>query len=228
MKKLILAFIFLAIFIAGPAHALQFGFTHITNNNAGDVTIGETQLFVDVTDAGSDQILFTFSNFGPADSAITKTHFDDDASVFNTNGIAAIIDGDPGVDFSIGTNPAQLPGGGSITPAFGEVIPPGSDIKTLANFWAGSQGSPPGVDPGESLGILFDLEDDFDSVINALNSGNLRIGIHVQAFTSGGSESFVNNGPTPNPIPEPATMLLLGCGLVGLAGFGRKKFFKKP
>lgn len=34
------------------------------------------------------------------------------------------------------------------------------------------------------------------------------------------------SGYTASPVPEPATMLLLGGGLVGLAGFGRKKFKK--
>jgi hypothetical protein len=32
-------------------------------------------------------------------------------------------------------------------------------------------------------------------------------------------------GPGPTPIAEPATMILLGCGLGGLTVFGRRKFF---
>ena len=84
-----------------------------------------------------------------------------------------------------------------------------------------------GVNPNERIGILFNFEGDlFDNVIAAIDTGQLRIGIHVQGFASGGSESFVT-GNGISSVPEPAAMLLLGGGLICFAVVGRKKFYKK-
>ena len=51
------------------------------------------------------------------------------------------------------------------------------------------------------------------------------------AFIFGDGESFMAIDDvtlqSSAPVPEPATMLLLGFGLVGFAGFGRKKFIRK-
>jgi hypothetical protein len=41
------------------------------------------------------------------------------------------------------------------------------------------------------------------------------------------SQTTDANDPSPAPTPEPMTLVLLGSGLVVLAGAGRKKFFKK-
>jgi len=45
--------------------------------------------------------------------------------------------------------------------------------------------------------------------------------------TSTGSNEVVGGDSPVASVPEPATILLLGSGLVGLAVIGRKKFFKK-
>ncbi|MGH0029483.1 MAG: PEP-CTERM sorting domain-containing protein, partial [Myxococcota bacterium] len=49
-------------------------------------------------------------------------------------------------------------------------------------------------------------------VVTDLTTGDLRIGIHVIGFSSGGSESFINT-----PVPEPGTAVLLGAGLAATA-----------
>lgn len=214
-RTLLALFSVLPLLIVTSASALPFGFYNITKNNSTDARIGEAQLFVEVTKGpGSNQALFTFFNIGPAASSITKIYFDDSTLLKD---IAAITNS-LGVKFSRPATPKNLPGGKNATPPF-EVTP---------GFSVGSDSpvQPNGVNPGETLGLLLRLQNGktWDDVIMQLQGGSLHIGIHVQGFASGGSESFVN---TPTPVPEPGTLLLVSTGLVSLLGlrWRRKKYY---
>ncbi len=103
----------LGVLSVGSAHAVTVGFDAITNNTVGDPAIGEAQLFVDVTDPGDDQVLFTFFNTGPAASSITDVYFDDGDLL----GIASIIQ-DTGVDFTELARPRNLPSANNASPPF--------------------------------------------------------------------------------------------------------------
>jgi hypothetical protein len=196
----------LCLFSGAPAAAVTYGFNScVTNNLASDCAIGQSQTSVDVTDPGSNRIAFTFHNVGAGASSITQAYWDDSplASIFS-------ITGSSGVDFSSGAFPPNLPGANNAVPPFD------------ASFSVGANAPVPldGVNPGETLTVTFNLAtgQTFANAITALNSGALRVGIHVQGFASGGSEGFVNGGV----IPEPGTFALVAGGLVSL-GVARRR-----
>ena len=183
-------------------------FDCITYNSTTDCSIGENQLSIEINDIGNNQVEFIFLNTGLEDSSIEGVYFDDGSLL----GISYLIDKDDGVgglagvDFTGGSaSPPKLPGDNIANPKF--IVTSGfladSDPPTSKN----------GVNPNEWLGVVFDLQAgrEFEDVLTELGNGDLRIGMHVIAFESGGSESFVNNAFT---VPLPAPVMLFASGIL--------------
>ncbi len=61
--------------------------------------------------------------------------------------------------------------------------------------------------------------------VSDLLAGDTYFNIHDAVFPSGEIRGQLD--PVSQPIPEPTTMFLLSSGLIGLAGYEGKRFFKK-
>lgn len=237
------------LFVSQPASAgmVTLDFTNISNNS-GQAAAVATQLKVVVADQfvdlntlfpsvyantaaneiaapGSGHLRFIFANLGSIAASITDVYFDDGTLL----GISSIFSS-LGVAFDDPATPSNLPGGGSITPAF----------VTSAGFSADSESpvSTNGVNPGEWLVIDFELINgkNYTSTYDALVLGGtnggaadaLRIGLHVQSIgTSGDSDGFVNLPPTDvntnEEVPEPASIVLAAIGGLGAVVAGRRR-----
>ena len=142
---------------------------------------------------------------------ISKVFFDDKNSFFDDDTYLSsplINIGNVGqVGFNGGASKDQLPQGGN-----------GFDTDYAFSLNTG-EGNEFGIQAGESLGLSF--TGDYNLVISALKSGDLKLGLHVQALPNDQSDSYISsNGNTEN-TPEPLTMLAAGAAV----GFGT--MFKK-
>jgi hypothetical protein len=201
----------------GPAAALMLGFENITGNDAGNAAIGEGQLSVDVTETGDGGVSFLFANSGPEQSTITHIYFDEGVTL---DASTLTIAGDSGVEFSLDDREGNLPGGNSLDSEFETMLSVGADAPSPKN----------GVNPGEGVTLSF-ASLNFQALTDALNSGLLRVGIHVQNFANGGSESFITttNIEIPPPqIDEPGSLLIFGAGVIGVAVLRRRRGSTKP
>ena len=188
---------------AAPASAFSFG------NIAGGDTWGDAyqnSFTFDVIESGSS-VIFNISNSGNAAASsmfISKVLFDDSGYL---SAPSANVGNSPNVAFTGGASNDQLPqGGNGFT----------TDYAFTRDNGAGNKW---GVQGGETLGLSF--TGNYNNVVAALNSGALKLGLHVQALPDGKSDSFMSSTGNTEDTPEPLTMLAAGVAV----GFGT--MFKK-
>lgn len=222
LSRLVAVVVFAVVSISATTQAnalpiLTFGFDCITNNNATSAAIGEAQFFLDVVSIDTTHVGFVLRNTGPQAGTIANVYFDSEP----LKAITSIVD-PCGVHFDIGGSPSHLPGGNTLADPFVTTSGLLARAKNPAPKW--------GVNGNEQVELICSLKagESWTSVIDDMESGDLRVGIHAISISTGRcgstSESFVNaNTPNPPSVPEPATLALVAGGILGARRIHRKK-----
>jgi hypothetical protein len=156
----------------------------------------------------SNYVQLTIRNAaGGAQSSITDIYFDDSAHILSSMTIV----NSSGVSYSNGASPTNLPGiaaaGVSFTPRYSA----DSDYPTITD----------GVNPGEYVNFRFKA--DYNTVVQNLTTNCLRLGVYVQGYANGYSESFISTTTPPPGAPAPGALALGFMGLIFTRFMPRRK-----
>ena len=225
----------LALMVPGAAMALTIGeFNDVYDNfnfnvlSQGGVTNADLAALdfdlVLVTDG--TYVTMTFSNASSIASVIAQIYLDDsgDSLLGSPTILSPMVN--KVLNFTVGGgSPANLPGGNDPSVSF--------SANTALSLYANNPSPKNGIGQTESLVVRYTLLTDITTLSDALQDSTLRFGMHVQGIGTGdNSLSFVGTPdelppppPPLDPVPEPATMVLLGMGTLFLAG--RSRFLNK-
>jgi hypothetical protein len=230
MKTLILALglSLAALSMQTQAATYSYGFNNVSYNGfASDMDSPEAAVKMEVADAGSGKVSFTFTNnnLGSDNTAgdtgsIADIYFSNNPKFFSELENDMTVVGSTGVSFDKKASPKDLSDANDTGWEWG--VTSDSDSQGVDDQNGRVEN---GIDnANEWLTITLALVNNhtFQSVIDALNNGvpgtGFTVGLHIISI---GDRSVSNSYTTATPIP--AAVWLFGSALVGLTGMTRRK-----
>lgn len=166
--------------------------------------------------AQTNTFTFTLTNTSPFDARITGVGFDLVAGDFSGNNSSG-LNGFSGAN--VGNFTFRDVALGNV-PQFGNaVLDFGFTTGNAGNFSGGSPND--GIAPGGSVNFTVS-----GNIFSGMTEAQICNAVYVRfqrVGANGQGSDVARVTSTPTPTPEPVTMLLLGSGLVGVAGFLRRK-----
>jgi hypothetical protein len=199
----VVAVLALSLMCVSAAHADSMSFS-LTSNNLG---LGGTVGAVLISDTATDQVTVTITMNAGFSVKLPGGDIAFNGPSGLTAGSASAVQGTASMFGFTGLSFQQF---------FTD-----KNISQFGNFsfdFANVKGAPKGVVSADTLTFILSTP--------GLKANQFTgVAIHFCTASGGGcgpQTGFASNG-TPTPVPEPGTLSLLGTGLIGLAGFARKK-----